>query len=316
MAIESIIHEPEFGIDVQLCISDNSRTLETWSLINNKYSDISSIKYHRSLSSPSLDENVNTSVMLSTSSYVWIFGDDDLLISGSLGRILQCLRAQQPDILVLNSQSFSDTATLEISRAHPSVRSFYSVTDNNLFLRDLGGYITYVGSLLFKRKLWAEYFDEATIGTYFAHLHTICSIKTNHAAHFLSEPAIRMRLHSQTWTAAAFSIWNVNYPQIIWNLHGFSQDAKRSVIPPQPIHSPTRMIASRAYGTLSLRSWRDTIYSSKTIRIEYKLFTFVLCILPQSLLATVYALYISAFRRSQSVFFSPVLALALLRSRR
>ena len=56
--------------------------------IQKNYSDDIRIQYRRSLDSPSLDENINTAVSMSNSEYVWIFGDDDLMIKDSLTDIL------------------------------------------------------------------------------------------------------------------------------------------------------------------------------------------------------------------------------------
>ena len=58
-AIVSIITDPGWSSDCELCISDNSKGDETANLIYTKYSGSSQIVYRRSLDAPSLDENVN-----------------------------------------------------------------------------------------------------------------------------------------------------------------------------------------------------------------------------------------------------------------
>ena len=83
-AIRSIIAEPEFGRDVDISISDNSPSEATTELYLNQYQSNPAIQHHRSLEYDSLDANVNRAVELATGTYVWIFGDDDLIFPGVL----------------------------------------------------------------------------------------------------------------------------------------------------------------------------------------------------------------------------------------
>ena len=105
-AVRSIITEPEFGRDVNISISDNSPSQATTELFQNQYQGNPAIQHHRSLEYDSLDANVNRAVELATGTYVWIFGDDDLIVPGVLSRLLLFLEEEQPDLVVLNSQSF------------------------------------------------------------------------------------------------------------------------------------------------------------------------------------------------------------------
>ena len=106
----------------------------------------------------------------------------------------------------------------------------------------------------------------------------MCAVKIGRYAHFFNQPAIRMRMHSQTWTSKAFLIWNCLYPELIWNLPGYCDAAKRAVIPRRPMHSPRRMLAARAYGSLNLSVWRQVIRASS--QVHSKAFTLMLCLLP------------------------------------
>ena len=63
-AINSIIFDPGWGLDCELCISDNSNSDETGILIQTTYAGVSGINYRRSLDAPSLDENVNMAVSM------------------------------------------------------------------------------------------------------------------------------------------------------------------------------------------------------------------------------------------------------------
>ena len=311
-AVQSIIAEPEFGRDVDLSISDNSLSDSTSELYQFKYKSMSAIKYHRSLEYDSLDSNVNRAVELASGTYVWIFGDDDLVVPGVLKPLLTLLIKKQPDIVVLNSQSFQGDQIIESSRVSSGMSTLYSEDQSDEFLRDLGGYLTYVGCILVRRELWLKYHDPSTIGTFFAHIDAICAIKRGRRAHYFPQPAIRMRLHSQTWTSKSFLIWNCLYPDLIWRLDGYGSSAKQAVIPVQPIHSPRRMLAARAYGSLTLSVWHKVIFYSSNVKPVFKIFTLILSCLPRRFFSELYRFFILRLRRSHTRCFSPALALSQL----
>jgi glycosyltransferase involved in cell wall biosynthesis len=311
-AIRSVLAEPEFGRDVDLCISDNSPSESTTELIRSHYQGNPAIQHHRSLAYDSLDANVNRAVELARGTYVWIFGDDDLIVPGVLGRLVAFLEEKQPDLVVLNSETFQGTSTIESSRVPAGARAVYQPGQDDAFLKDLGGYLTYVGGILVRRELWLQHYNRSTIGSFFAHIAAVCAIKRSRSAHYFDHPAIRMRMHSQTWTSQSFRIWNCLYPELIWSLPGYSAAAKQAVIPRRPIHSPRRMLAARAYGRLTLPVWRQVIAPSRDVALLFKVFTLLLPLLPRSLFSWLYRLLILRLRRRHTLGFSPALALSQL----
>jgi glycosyltransferase involved in cell wall biosynthesis len=315
-AVHSIMAEPEFGKHVDISISDNSISDSTTKLYRNQYHGNLAIHHHRSLEYDSLDANVNRAVELATGTYVWIFGDDDLIVPGVLARLLPFLKANQPDLVVLNSQSFQDDEIIEASRVPAGVLAVYLPDQSDAFLQDLGGYLTYVGCILVRRELWLQYYNRSTIGSFFGHIDAVCAIKSGRSAHYFDLPAIRMRMHSQTWSSKSFLIWNRLYPELIWNLPGYGVAAKQSVIPRWPIHSPRRMLAARAYGRLSLLVWRQVIWPSIEVAPFFKIFTLLLCLLPRSVFSNLYRLLILRLRSRHSRDFSPALALSQLQPTR
>ena len=68
-AIKSIISDPGWGPDCELCISDNSKNDETSMFIKTTYASISGIIYRRTLDAPSLDENMNMAVSMANGKY-------------------------------------------------------------------------------------------------------------------------------------------------------------------------------------------------------------------------------------------------------
>lgn len=315
-AIYSLKKEIAPEKDIEIIISDNSLNDDIKKLYLKEFTKDESIKLFNSKKFTCLDSNVNRAVELSSGRYVWIFGDDDLIVPGILKKIKGFLNKKNPSIVILNSKSFRDNEIIEESRLPKGIRPFYDRDQNDQFLIDLIGYLTYVGGILVDRKLWIENYDKSKIGSFFAHIVCITSIKNNRTAHYFSKPAIQMRLGSQTWIDKSFLIWHKLYPEIIWGLKNYNFKAKRKVIHPNPLNSVKAMFASRAYGRLTFHNFKEFIFPQKTVSIKNKILILIISILPNKLASFSYIIFILLFKKNHSINFSPKLALAQLNRRK
>jgi abequosyltransferase len=312
IAIESIVSQLSVDSNCEICISDNSVGNGTERLVNSKYESLKPMSYHRSLDSPSLDENVNKVVQLSKGKYVWIFGDDDIIVDGALDKIICHLKEFSPDILILNSLSFNQSGIIEESRTIIENSKIYGTEDDDEFLMELGGYLTYLGGIVIRRELWVKYFRPDMVGSYFSHIDTIFRVKSGRTASYMAEPAIMMRLHSQTWTSKHYEIWNILFPKVIWNLNGYSDIAKRSVTPSVLINSVKSILSSRAYGRFNIRIYREVVLKSTEANNITKIIGLLIAILPYNILRILYKYYVMLVKNKRRKNFSPKLALALL----
>jgi glycosyltransferase involved in cell wall biosynthesis len=315
-AIMSIITEPIWNTDFELCISDNSKGNETENLICTKYSGNSQIVYRRSLDATSLDENVNMAISMARGEYVWIFGDDDLIAENFLADLLIYLKKSSPDIIILNSSSFFEQGQVEASRNALDKLKVYGPNDDDLFLAEQGGYITYVPSIVIRKNLWKQFFRPEKIGTFFAHIDTVCRSKIGHSAHYLPNPAIKMRMGMQTWTSKHFEIWNIYFPEVIWALDNYSLQAKQSVIRHYPLKSLRGILASRAYGRFNFKIFKLILLPAKNSSLIVKVSGFLISIIPHTLFRRLFIFFILNFKNKHTVSFSPKLALFNLRGRK
>lgn len=314
-AILSIITDTSWNLDFELCISDNSKGDETKNLIHTKYSDNCQIVYRRSLDSPSLDENINMVISMARGEYVWLFGDDDLIEENFLAELITYLKSTTLDIVILNSSSFQEQGLVELSRLSLDSIKVYGPNDNDAFLTDQGGYLTYVGCIVIRKRLWTTHFRPEKVGTFFAHVDAVCSAKIGHTAHYLPQPAIKMRLHMQTWTAKYFEIWNIYFPEVIWDLNNYSSSAKNSVIQRYPLKSIKRILGSRAYGRFNFMIFRKILLPFENSSTMVKIVSFFIATIPRGFFRLLYISYILVFRRKHTPLFSPKLALSQLQKR-
>ncbi len=312
-AISSILNDDEFGKNINLIISDNSLNSDIKKLYKNEYSNNKYIKYFSSKKYNCLDSNVNRSIELATGKYAWVFGDDDILVNGILKKIIKFLKTKKPNLLICNSKAFSEEGTIE-SRRMPKYKNFlYGKKDNDKFLIDMGGYLTYVGAIIVDKKLWIKNYKKSKIGTFFAHIDCIASIKNNKEVHYFGMPAIKMRLGSQTWLGKSFQIWYLFYPEIIWGLENYSFYAKQKVIPFNPLNSVKLMLAARAYARINFQIFKEFILKSKKVNPLNKFIILIIVILPSNFFSRIYLFYINIFKKKQTINFSPKLAKAQIK---
>ena len=311
-ALCSIINEKEFGIEFDIIISDNSINDDIKKLYESDF-NVPNISLFNSKDFDSLDANVNRSVELSTGEYVWIFGDDDLLIPGVIRNILNFLKLKEPNLLILNSQSFRDENIIEYSRLPSTIKDIYLENHNDEFLTDLGGYLTFVGAILVKRKLWMDNYDKSKIGSFFAHIDCLASLKNNRVVYYSSTPALKMRLGSQTWLDKSFQIWYLLYPSIIWGLENYSNFAKKQVISRNPLNSIKSMVAARAYGRINYQIYKKYLFLSEKVSLLNKILLFFVVMIPVKVFKLIYIIYIKFLKTNHNSKFSPKLALAQLK---
>ena len=124
-----------------------------------------------------------------------------------------------------------------------------------------------------------------------------------------------MRLHSQTWTAKHFEIWNIFFPNVIWDLDDYSKQAKSTVTLEYPLGSISRLISSRAYGKFNFRVFSQILLKSSDYSLTIKLIGFIVSILPENLFRVLYIFFIRFLKNKHEKNFSPELALAQLRKK-
>ena len=121
-----------------------------------------------------------------------------------------------------------------------------------------------------------------------------------------------MRLGSQTWLDKSFEIWYLLYPDVIWGLENYSKNAKDKGIVRFPMNSIKAMLAARAYGRINYKIYKKYFLLSKKVLFIKKILVLIISLIPKKLLANVYIIYISLFRKKHNSNFSPKLAKAQL----
>lgn len=81
-----ILLRPQANLDLQVCVSDNGSNDETEAVVRQAQLSID-IKYHRNASNLGIPRNFLNVVSMADGDFVWLLGDDDLLMPDCLERI-------------------------------------------------------------------------------------------------------------------------------------------------------------------------------------------------------------------------------------
>lgn len=101
------------------------------------------------------DANVVHCFNVARGQYVWIFGDDDLPLAGTLARVISCLEENQPDLLYLPARWHTGTLKGYLNK-QPSPRIPFRTEAMSLAIK-ANSYITFISSWIVNRQAYLKY---------------------------------------------------------------------------------------------------------------------------------------------------------------
>lgn len=214
------------------------------------------VRYFREATNSGVDRDFDKAVSYAKGEYCWLMSDDDILVPGAVARVLEKLDAGL-DLLVVNSQVRNVDFSVELN---PRILKFttdreYVATEGDLFMGDAGGYLSFIGGVVIRRRLWLERERERFIGSLFIHAGVIFQAPLARIK-VLAEPLIIIRFGNAMWSSRGFEIWMFKWPNLIWSFDGFSDEAKMRVVAREPWRKLRKLILFRALGGYSYADYR------------------------------------------------------------
>ena len=100
--LENQIALSNLGNQIQILVSDNASTDDTYSVMTHMASTDNKIKYFRQPKNLGFDANCKFLYEQAQTEYVWFFADDDMPLSNSLPIIIQGLKEYNPDAFIFS----------------------------------------------------------------------------------------------------------------------------------------------------------------------------------------------------------------------
>jgi glycosyltransferase involved in cell wall biosynthesis len=221
----------------------------------------SDIRYCRLPRKGGVDHDFHVGVVESRGEFVWFFCDDDFFEEGAVQGVMERLKAQNPDLLVVNGRGWDDQSDLVLKDnflGFTTDRRYPSGNEAALF-KDVAAYITYIGAVVVRRELWLERPHHQYAGSELAHIGVLFHAPLPGGAMAIGQPFVRLRLLNNQWTERAFRIWMVNWPSLVWSLDMLPREVRHSVVSRRPWRNLGKLIVLRASGDYDRRGFQACI---------------------------------------------------------
>lgn len=156
-ALEAVAAQGDADLfaSVEVSVSDNASADDTEPVVREFAAchPEMNLRYHRHPESVSPDRNILGVAMQARGEFVWILGDDDLVLPGALAKLLSLIR-EHPEMgaFCLNLAAFTHTLA-DLEPPAFSLREDRALADPNEALEFLGTWITFLSVLAFRREI-------------------------------------------------------------------------------------------------------------------------------------------------------------------
>ena len=258
--LDSLLAEVRPGVEI--VVVDGASPDETEQVVREREARHPCLRYYREPVNSGVDGDFDKAVGYARGAYCWLMSDDDLLVPGAVGRVLQAL-GDEPDLVVVNAESRSPTMrTLLDERLmrFGEDRTYREGDAERLFV-DTCRYLSYIGGVVIRRAAWLSRDRRSYYGSLFVHAGVIFQDPPLARARVLAAPLIRIRHGTQMWTPRAFEIWLFKWPALVWSFTAFSERARAAVIPREPWRILRLLGLHRAWGGYSADVYRTHLAS-------------------------------------------------------
>lgn len=152
-SLQSALSDGDFFDQIEVCVSDNASqdyTLQALAEIASGFPELR-LRYRSNDQNLGFGPNLWNVVDFANSDYVLLMGDDDSFDGQMLGEICSVLDAEEPDLLLLNSEPGHRVGLSNVA----FIKSACRIGCLSQYLSDLGVFhASFIGNLIFRRSCW------------------------------------------------------------------------------------------------------------------------------------------------------------------
>lgn len=264
--------------NIPIYISDNGSIDNTFDIVNELKRNYEFIYYQRVETNLGIDRNIINVVKMANTSFVWLFGDDDLIEENAISEILKKISLDF-DLIIVNSSTNNVDFSRIIEERHYKIyedKSYFE-GDYSKLLIDTVSYTTFLGALVVRKKLWESVPYDSFLETDFVHTGIIYSYIIGHKTYIISKPYIKIRLQNASWSKRQFVVWMINWPKVIWNLpKAYTNDLKKSIICEKPYYTWKSILLFRALNSYDKILFNKYVKNNSEITIFNKFMHFII----------------------------------------
>lgn len=153
--LDSLLPQISPEMPIELIISDNCSTDETEATVRDLIEKGHSINYVRNGVNIGPDANFLQCFEAASGKYAWILGDDDILLEGTVSKLLHLLSSNNYSIVYLWPYWFQRDFRTE-RRKDPFGRTAEEFTDNSQFANRVGPSLTFISSVIVNKDQFVK----------------------------------------------------------------------------------------------------------------------------------------------------------------
>ena len=207
--------------DVGLLVVDGNSTDHTESVVTNFQLLCPHLEYLRLKEKGGIDRDYDITVRHAAGEYCWLFTDDDVLKENAIGRVRKLLRSGDLDLIVVNSEDcdfhLKKVLTGSLLSIEHQFETDFVTPNREKFFELCATYLTFIGAVVIRRRLWESAPTESFYGSRFIHLGVISTLADTTRVLVVSDPLIRIRLGNAEWRSISFKVWIKLWPDLVWS---------------------------------------------------------------------------------------------------
>lgn len=221
--LASIFIQKQKGTEV-IIIDDSStdNTFDKMAKFKEKHPEYN-LKVYKNKKNKGFDKNVLRAVTLAKGEYCWLLGQDDLLLSGSLKKVLGLIKKSKRATLIhanyerydniLNKITAEAMVSIKKDKVFTDAENFLFTPTDNSYFKYLGTNVITMSTNVFSRNLWLKVSPllKKYLGHNFIHCFIIAKmIKENPKIVYLGTPQVRYRSNNaRIWSNDIWKDYNM-----------------------------------------------------------------------------------------------------------
>ena len=196
---------------INIYISDDSgddTNLNVISELSNIYGE--NITHHKNEINLGIDNNIQFVTTLCRCDYIWLVGEDDFFLEGSVENVLRQLLNKDHDFILLNYAYIGNKSDETLGLALPDkLDKLLSIDD---FLCKYMWATGFIGACVIRRELWLNTDPVRYKGTYYSHVGRIAEIVlSGGVTNIISKPHVANRVEGGvdnfTWKSDSYGVY-------------------------------------------------------------------------------------------------------------
>ena len=136
---------------IAIIVSDNASTDNTEQVVERAIERGLPLSYTKNSSNLGADGNILQCFELATGKYVWIIGDDDVLVPGCINKVMAYLESKEYDLIYVNSIAFEGIHKPNLTSKNERAEE---IDDVHVFVKRVSVFLTFIsGNIINKNRI-------------------------------------------------------------------------------------------------------------------------------------------------------------------